>query len=112
MIVFASKALRHLAITAVLTALTACDDDAGVGPGAGSSTPDILLITSIADASGVEGSSFVQTVGLDQGAVTNANAFEQSFYPYSVIHGNDVIVTQHLYGDQVVRYIRDRKSVV
>jgi hypothetical protein len=97
---------RRVFVTVTLIALAACDSDsAGPDPGPGA-VPDILLVTSVADASGVDGSSFIQTVSLDQGSITNADAFEQVFFAYVSMHGNDVIVTQGLSGDQAVRYSR------
>lgn len=93
-----------LAAAAALLIAGACSDSP-TGPG-GSQGGDLLVVTSIADQSGTGGSSFVQTVDLDQASVNNAGAWEQTFYPYASIHGDDVIVTQHLYGDQMVRYVR------
>lgn len=67
---------------------------------------DLLLVTTIANPSGTEGSSFIQTVGLEEAQVSNADAHEQTFIPYASVRGNDVIVTQHFMGDQAVRYVR------
>ncbi len=67
---------------------------------------EFLLVTSIANESGVDGASFIQTIGLDQPAVDNSSAFEQSFRPYTFVNGDDVIVLQGQYGDQAFRYTR------
>jgi len=95
-------ALVALLLPALL-ALSACDsNDVDDEPVPGS----LLLITGVPDQSGVNGSSFVQAVSLDQSSVTNADAFEQTFFPYASISGNQVIVTQGAAGDQAVRYVR------
>jgi hypothetical protein len=84
--------------------LAACSGDETSGPD--TAAGDLLVVTSIPDQSGVNGSSFVQTASLAQAEITNADAFEQTFFPYVSIRGNDVIVTQGLGGDQAVRYVR------
>jgi hypothetical protein len=101
-----STTVRRLAAAALIAvAFAACSD--GTGPDQPQQgVPDVLLVTSIADQSGSNGSSFVQTVSLEQGSATNTDAYEQVFFPYASIHGNDVIVTQHFYGDQVYHYVR------
>jgi hypothetical protein len=78
-------------------------DPNGPGPGPG----NLLVITSIPNQSGTDGSSFLQTTHLEQGQLTNANAYEQTYIAYASVYGDDVIVTQHLYGDQAVRYVRE-----
>jgi len=99
-----ARRLPLLATAAALGLQFACSDS--TGPGSAGGDRDLVLVTSIADASGSNGSGFIQTVSLDQAAVTNTDAFEQVFFPYAVVHENDVIVTQHFYGDQAVRYVR------
>ena len=97
------RSVRSL-LPAIALALAACGTDKPTAPGG---TPgELLVVTSIPDASGVNGSSFVQTADLSQGAINNTDAFEQVFFPYASIFGNTVIVTQHFYGDQAVRYER------
>lgn len=100
--------LSRLALASLLLApllvLSACDSN---DPGDEQARGNLLLITSIPDQTGASGSSFIQTVGLDQPNVTNADAYEQTFFPYVSIHGNDVVVTQNYSGDQAVRYVRD-----
>lgn len=95
----------HALGCALFLALSACSDSDPAGPGT-TFTGDLLVVTTITNPSGTDGSSFVQTVSLSQAQVTNANAFEQTFIPYAYINGNDVIITQHLAGDQAVRYVR------
>jgi hypothetical protein len=87
-----------------LAGVVSCSDSGPTGPGAAQG--DLLLVTSIPDQTGVNGSSFIQTAGLDRDQIGNADAHEQTFYPYASIHGNTVIVTQHSYGDQAIRYQR------
>lgn len=89
----------------VAGAISACSDDPPVGPDP-TDIPDLLLVTSIADQTGSNGSAFVQTVSLTQGTASNTNAFEQVFFPYASVYQDDVVVTQHFYGDQAVRYRR------
>lgn len=99
--------LRARAVAILLCAsapLLACGGDEPTGPT--STSGRLLLITNIADQGGVSGSAFVQTIGLDVGSVTNADAFEQVYFPYASIQGNQVIVTQGIAGDQAVRYVR------
>ncbi len=99
--------LSRLALASLLLApllvLSACDSN---DPGDEQARGNLLLITGIPDQSGVNGSSFVQTVSLDQQSVTNADAYEQTFFPYSSIYGDQVIITQGSGGDQAVRYVR------
>jgi hypothetical protein len=95
---------RHLTCAAAV-ALAACSD--GAAPdGPSEETPNLLLLTSVPDPGGSTGSAFIQTASLDQGTVSNADAFEQVFFAYVSIHGQDVIVSQGLGGDQAVRYVR------
>lgn len=98
------RAIARTALRALAIALIACKSDSVTSPS--SSTGELLLVTSVADASGSNGAGYVQTASLDQGQITNANAFEQVFFPYVFISGNDVIVTEHFYGDEAVHYVR------
>lgn len=99
---FSARRMLALALT---FGTAACSDNGPSGP-AGVSGGDLLLVTTIANPSGTEGSSFIQTVDLARSQVSNADAHEQTFIPYASIRGDDVIVTQHLAGDQAVRYVR------
>jgi hypothetical protein len=99
------RPLHVLVLAAVVAVAGACSDSGPTGPG-GSAGGDLLLITSVVDQSGLDGSSFVQTIGLDRTNVNNSDAFEQPFRPYPTVHGNDVWMLQHLVGDQLVRYTR------
>jgi hypothetical protein len=100
------RAVRALGSAAMLATIAACSDDTPTDLNTGANDGSILLATSIPDQSGQNGSSFFQTVSLDQPSVTNANAFEQTFFPYAFLRGNTVIVLQGVYGDRAVRYVR------
>ena len=88
-----------------LFSLVGCSDSPS-GPSVDVGSGDFLLITSVPNESGSDGASFIQTVTLDQPQVGNTEAFEQTFRPYPYVYGNDVIILQGGYGDQVVRYVR------
>jgi hypothetical protein len=100
--------LRSRAAAALLCACTAtlaaCSDDAtGPADDAGGS---FLLATYLPTEGPLTGSSFFQATELDQTDISNANAFETTPFAYTFVFGNDVIVTQHVLGDEVVRYVR------
>jgi hypothetical protein len=89
----------------LLAAAAACADDTPTGPSA-QFRGELLVITSIPDQSGVNGSSFVQTADLATSELRNTDAFEQTFFPYVSVSGGSAIVTQGSAGDQAVRYVR------
>lgn len=91
-------------LLAPLLALTACDS--ATDDPEPDATPDVLLVTGVPDQTGQAGSSFVQTISLEQSTVTNADAFEQTIFAYAHVRGDEVIVTQNSYGDEMVRYVR------
>ncbi|MEM1268569.1 MAG: hypothetical protein AAGI08_00850 [Bacteroidota bacterium] len=94
------------AALAVLFLFSACDstsDNADPDPPA---APDVLLVTTVPDQTGQSGSSFVQTISLDDGNVTDADAFEQTFFVYAHARGDEVITTQNIAGDEMTRYVR------
>ncbi|MEM0962370.1 MAG: hypothetical protein AAGK21_07560 [Bacteroidota bacterium] len=92
------------ALAAVLV-LSACDSGTDE-PEPEPAVPDVLLVTTVPDQTGQSGSSFVQTISLDQETVTNANAFEQTFFVYAHQRGDEVITTQNIAGDEMTRYVR------
>jgi hypothetical protein len=100
------RAVWAFGCAASVLTIAACGEDTPFDPDAGGGDGSLLLAVSIPDQSGQNGSSFFQTVSLDQPSVTNANAFEQTFFPYAFTHGNTVIVLQGVYGDRAVRYVR------
>lgn len=100
------RAMGALGSAAILITIVACSDDTPTDPNTGAGDGSLLVAVSVPDQSGQNGSSFFQTVSLDQPSVTNTNAFEQTFFPYAFIRGNTAIVLQGVYGDQAVRYIR------
>ncbi|MEM1055411.1 MAG: hypothetical protein AAGI52_07780 [Bacteroidota bacterium] len=93
------------AALAALLVLSACDSGTDE-PEPEPAVPDVLLVTTVPDQTGQSGSSFVQTISLDQGTVTNANAFEQTFFVYAHRRGDEVITTQNIAGDEMTRYVR------
>ncbi|MEO1074638.1 MAG: hypothetical protein AAFX41_01590 [Bacteroidota bacterium] len=95
-----------VAILALALVFSACDTADSVDPDPVPIVPDVLLVTTVPDQTGQSGSSFVQTISLDQGSVTHDDAYEQTFFVYAHKWGNEVIVTQNIAGDEMVRYVR------
>lgn len=100
------RTIATAALPVALILAIGCSSDSPSGPGDDAGAGDFLLITTVANDSGADGASFVQAVGLDRSEVSNAEAFEQTFRPYPYVHGDDVIIVQGGYGDQMVRYVR------
>lgn len=99
------RVFSRAALPALFLALAVGCSDSPSGPGEDQGG-DFLLITSVANEAGSDGSSFVQTIGLGQSSVDNSGAFEQSFRPYPFVNGNDVVLLQGQAGDQAFRYER------
>lgn len=104
---FFSLHTRRLAalVLALGVSLTACDSEVEPEPVDDAGT---FFVATYLDAGGpLTGSSFFQAAALEDGTtLTNANAFETTPFAYTFVRGNDVVVTSHYFGDQVVRYTR------
>ncbi len=99
---------RLILAAAALVTLPACGDDP--------TTPEptepgtFFVATYLPTDAPLTGSSFFQSTDLDLedgSTLSNADAFETTPFAYTYVRGNSVIVTQHNFGNQVIRYELD-----
>ncbi len=99
--------LRRLVVLALaVITLAACDS--GLDPDSEPEAPGAFFVATYLPTDGaLTGSSFFQATALDEGAtLSNANAYETTPFAYTFVRGDAAIVTQHNFGEQVIRYVR------
>ncbi len=97
---------RTLACVTVATGLfvAGCGVEDTTGPDDPAEGPTLFLQTTLPNPDGMSGSGFVQFMGMDQPAVTNANAHETIFFAYPFMRGSNLYLLDGMYGDEFHKY--------